>query len=98
MSVGNVLDEIMYNQAILHGSIAHTDDLNDGAGVTISGTVAGAQLGDFVLCSAIADLAGLLLFPYVSAADTVSVRIQNETGGALTTNHTIYVVVIPRRR
>ena len=98
MSTNNVLNELMFSQAVLHGSASHTDNLNDAGGVTITATVAGAAIGDFVLLSAAADLAGLILFGYVSVADTVSIRVQNETGGAITTDHTIYILVIPRKR
>lgn len=98
MSIGNVLDELMFNPSVLHSSVAFTDNLNDGAGITIQVTVAGAKLGDFVLVSALADTEGLILYPYVSAANTVSVRVQNETGGNLTTDHTFYILVLPRRR
>ena len=59
-------------------------NLVDGAGETSSGiTVTGASLGDYVLVSAPYDLQGILAHAYVSAADTVKIRIQNETGGAI---------------
>lgn len=58
-------------------------NLVDGAGVTTTVTVTGAVLGDYVLVSFSLDLQGILLTGYVSAADTVSVRFQNETGGAI---------------
>jgi len=40
-------------------------------------------LGDFVLVSLGVDLAGITVTGYVSAANVVSVRIQNESGGTL---------------
>ena len=59
-------------------------NLADGAGVTTTVTVTGAALGDAALASFSLDLQGIILGPpYVSAADTVTVRFQNETGGAL---------------
>jgi hypothetical protein len=58
--------------------------LADGAGETSSGiTVTGAALGDFVLVSAPYDLQGITCNGYVSAANTVKIRLQNETGGAI---------------
>lgn len=59
-------------------------DLADGAGETIATvTVTGAALGDFVAASFSLDLQGITMTPYVSSANTVSVRFQNETGGAI---------------
>jgi hypothetical protein len=57
--------------------------LADGAGATTTVTVTGAALGDFALASFSLDLQGILLTAYVSAADTVSVRFQNETTGTI---------------
>ncbi|WP_373088683.1 hypothetical protein [Zhongshania sp.] len=53
--------------------------LVDGAGETLSFTVTGAALGDFVMVAAPYDLQDLTVTGYVSAADTVEVRIQNES-------------------
>lgn len=58
-------------------------NLADGAGETTTVTVTGAVLGDFALASFSLDLQGIGVTAWVSAADTVSVRLQNETGGAL---------------
>lgn len=57
--------------------------LADGAGVTTTMTVTGAALGDFVDVSFSLDLQGVALTGWVSAANTVSVRFQNETGGVI---------------
>lgn len=57
--------------------------LNDGDGATTTVTVTGAALGDFAVASFSLDLQGVTLSAYVSAANTVSVRFQNETGGVL---------------
>ena len=54
-----------------------------GAGATTTVTVTGAALGDFAMASFSLDLQGILLTAYVSAADTVSVRFQNETTGTI---------------
>lgn len=59
-------------------------NLVDAAGVTTTVTVTGAVLGDRVSgVSFSLDLQGITVTAWVSAADTVSVRFQNETGGAL---------------
>lgn len=58
-------------------------NLADGAGSTSTRTVAGAALGDFVLVSFGVDLAGITVTAYVSAANTVAIRVQNESGGAV---------------
>lgn len=57
--------------------------LADGVGTTTTVAVAGAVLGDFALVSFSLDLQGITVTAYVSAAATVSVRFQNESGGTL---------------
>lgn len=57
--------------------------LADGVGATTTVTVTGAVLGDFAMASFSLDLQGITLTAWVSAADTVSVRFQNESGGTL---------------
>jgi len=53
----------------------------DGARATTTVTVTGAVLGDFVTSVSLSiDAAGGELFGYVSAADTVTVVLMNETG------------------
>lgn len=72
----------------------------DAAGLTTTVVVPGAELGDFAMVSHEVDLVGVTLTAYVSSADTVSVRFQNESGtnpvdlGAAVT---LRVAVIPRR-
>lgn len=58
-------------------------NLVDAAGVTTTVTVAGAALGDFAIASFNKDLQGITVTAYVSAANTVSVSFQNESGGAV---------------
>jgi len=57
--------------------------LVDAAGATTTVTVTGASLGDYAIPSFSVDLAGITLTAYVSAANTCSVRFQNESGGTL---------------
>ncbi len=57
----------------------------NGSGVASSAvTVTGAALGDFARVAAPYDLQGVIATAYVSAANTVAVRIQNQTGGSVT--------------
>ncbi len=53
--------------------------LADGVGATTTVTVTGAALGDVALASFSLDLQGITLTAYVSAADTVAIRFQNES-------------------
>ena len=58
--------------------------LVDGAGETDTVAVPGVALGDMVLgCSFAVDEAGMSVTAYVSAANTVSIRVQNESGGTV---------------
>lgn len=57
--------------------------LADGAGVTTTVTATGAALGDRAQATFSLDLQGITLTAWVSAANTVSVRFQNESGGVL---------------
>jgi hypothetical protein len=59
--------------------------ITNGNGLTSSAvTVTGAAFGDFAAAAAPYDLQGVLATAYVSAADTVVVRLQNQTGGGVT--------------
>lgn len=70
--------------AVLSGTATYDPpSLADGVGVTTTITVTGAAVGDFVLVSFSLDLQGITLTGYVSVADTVSARLQNESGGTL---------------
>lgn len=57
--------------------------LVDGAGATTTVDCKGAALGQFVDVAHSVNLAGITVTGWVSAADTVSVRFQNESGGTL---------------
>lgn len=72
-------------------------NLLDAAGVTTTVTVQGAALGDFALASFSHDLAGITLTAWVSSANTVSIRFQNESGGAVDlASGTLYARVFKR--
>ena len=55
----------------------------DGDEVAVEVTVTGAELGDSVLASLSVDVADLVLSAAVTAADTVTAVLANNTGGAV---------------
>jgi hypothetical protein len=58
--------------------------LVDGAGETDDITIPGVALGDMVIGASLGvDLVGLTVTGYVSAANTVKFRIQNESGSTV---------------
>lgn len=57
--------------------------LADGAGATTTVAAIGANVGDFAIASFSADLQGITVTAYVSAANVVTVRFQNESGGVI---------------
>lgn len=81
---GGVANELANATVVLAGSATFDPaSLVDGAGATTTVTVTGAALGDYAEASFSLDLQGITLTSWVSAAGTVSVRFQNETGGTL---------------
>jgi hypothetical protein len=84
-----------YSFEALGTALYNPASLADGAGVTTTVTVTGATLGMFVAhCSFSLDLAGVLMFPYVSATNTVSVRFQNESGAPVDLGEGTITVVV----
>jgi hypothetical protein len=73
-------------------------NLVDGAGETSAGiTVTGAALNDAVLVFPPYDLQGLTVTGYVSAADTVKIRVQNESVSTVDlASGSWQVAVVPR--
>tara|TARA_R100001230_G_scaffold25546_1_gene20940 strand:- start:3414 stop:3725 length:312 start_codon:yes stop_codon:yes gene_type:complete len=57
--------------------------IGDGNEEALEVTVSGAALGDFVLSSLDVDVADLVLTGAVTAADTVTLILANNTGGAV---------------
>lgn len=73
-----------FDEQFFYSGALDVASLADGVGATSAITVAGVALGDIVLGVSLAvDLAGITVNAYVSAANTVSVRFQNESGGTL---------------
>lgn len=85
-----ISNSVVADYSIASGSLPDTGtaiydpaSLADGAGATTTVTVTGAALGDYALASFNKDLQGITLTAWVSAANTVSVRFQNESGGVV---------------
>jgi hypothetical protein len=72
-------------------------NLVDGAGETNAVDVPGVELGDVVLAFSLGvSLAGITATAFVSAANVVSVRLQNESGGTLDLASTTFKAVVGR--
>ena len=69
-------------------------NLVDGAGASQDVTVTGAALGDFAIPSLGVDAQGLTVTANVKSANTVTVRVQNETGGAIDLASTTIRVIV----
>ncbi len=75
----------------------NASSLADAAGETNTIAVPGVKLGDIVLnVSMGVDISGISVTPYVSAADVVSIRFQNESGGTLDLASTTVRCVVVR--
>ena len=71
--------------------------LVDGAGETDDITIPGVALGDMVIGTSLGvDLVGLTVTGYVSAANTVKFRIQNESGSTADLASSTLRVVVAR--
>jgi hypothetical protein len=78
---GNSLEKF---SDILSGSVTwDAASIADGNEEAKELTVVGAELGDFVLSSLSADISDLVLDAQVTAADTVTAILANNTGGAV---------------
>ena len=70
--------------------------ISDGDEEALEVTVPGASLGDFVLSSFSVDVADLMLTAAVTAADTVTAVLANNTGGSIDlASGTLRVRVVP---
>lgn len=63
------------------GLSVYTGSIAGGNSAVVTVPVTGATVGDIVVASSDKDLLGCVLAPWVSSANTVSVRIQNASGG-----------------
>jgi hypothetical protein len=72
-------------------------NLADAAGLTKADiTVIGAAFGDMVDVAAPYTLSGMTVTAYVHAANTVGIRLQNESGGALNLANGNWTVIVRR--
>lgn len=84
-------DTWLVNATLDAGSLA------DGAGETDDVTVPGVALGDMVIGASLGvDLVGLTVTGYVSAANTVKFRIQNESGSTVDLASSTLRIVVAR--
>jgi hypothetical protein len=95
------LSSTYYGQSVTKFAIASvTEDwgsVADGNEEVQEVTVTGSQLGDFAFPSMSIDTTDITLTATVTAADTVTVVLANNTGGAIDlASATLYVMVIPR--
>lgn len=87
----------LYSNTFLVRATLDADTLADGAGDTDTVAVSGVALGDMVLSASLAvDVAGLIVTAYVSAANVVSIRFQNETGAEVNLASAILRLVVVR--
>ena len=95
------LSSTYYGQSVTKFAMAsETKDwgsVSDGDEAAEEVTVTGAQLGDFALASMSIDTTDITLTATVTAADTVTVILANNTGGSIDLGSgTLYVMVMPR--
>ena len=84
LASGNLVVYVL-NPLFYHTGTATYDapSLAANAGATTTVTVTGAELGDVPVFSFGLDMSGVVGFATVSAANTVSIRLQNESGGVV---------------
>ena len=89
-------DSINFFTDVLSGSATwDPSGIGDGDEQATGITVVGAELGDFVLASLSVDIQDMVLDAQVTAADTVTAVLANNTGGEVDLgSSTVSVVVI----
>lgn len=95
------LDEINLLRGVIIGTgslVFDPANMANATGVTSANiTVTGAAFGDFVDVAAPYTLAGIIATGYVSAANTVVIRLHNGTGGAVNLGSGTWTVVVRRQ-
>jgi hypothetical protein len=82
--ISRLFSEVEQQVNTLDGSATYDPpSMADGVGATTTVTVTGVVPGDYAIASFSLDLQGITLTAWVSSANTVSVRFQNESGGLL---------------
>ena len=86
----------IFNETWVVKATLNAGSLADGAGETDDVTVPGVALGDMVIGASLGvDLVGLTVTGYVSAANTVKFRVQNESGSTVDlASATLRIVVV----
>jgi len=78
------LDSVILATKVLNGTaVINPANFTAGNGSQYSMVVAGAVVGDFVIVSPGVDLQGIIMSASVISANTVEIRLQNETAGAI---------------
>lgn len=94
---GNKQFQGMFSEMWKVTATLNAASLVDGAGETDTVTVPGVALGDIVLgVSFGVDQAGVIVSAYVSAANTVSLRVQNESTATVDLASTTIRLVVAR--
>lgn len=70
-------------QGMRNSAVYNPPNLADGTGTSTTVTVTGAALGDWAQASFSLDVQGVMMRADVTSANTVTVRFQNESGGAV---------------
>jgi len=101
-NVSNKWQEVCYQtsqQLVFNGSVTYdAPSIASGTQATTTVTVTGAALGDFVDSISLgADAAGMQLSGYVSAANTVTVVLKNDTGAAVNLASTTLSVEVRKK-
>lgn len=100
-----VADTIIDELNVLRGIVIGTNSLTfnpasmaNGTGLTSSTiTVTGAAFGDFVDVAAPYNLQGIIATAYVTAANTVAIRLHNGTGAAVDLASGVWNVIVRRQ-
>ena len=94
---GNKQFQGMFSEMWKVSATLDAGSLADGAGESDTVTVPGVALGDMVLgVSFGVSAAGVTVTGYVSAADTVTLRLQNESAGTVDLASTTIKLVVAR--
>lgn len=87
----------LFSDTWLVSATLDAGSLVDGAGETDDVTVPGVALGDMVIGASLGvDLVGITVTGYVSAANTVKFRIQNESGSTVDLASSTLRIVVAR--
>ena len=88
----------VFSEVLCAKATINVASLIDAAGATQTISVPGVALGDLVLgVSFEVDLQGITVTAYVSAADVVSIRVQNESTATVDLASTTVTVIVAKR-